>query len=161
MTRFRRITLPLVMPGLFAGCTLVFIAAFTELGTPLILNYFRAAQRCRSTTNLKEISASPFPYALVTVVLTASVTLYAVTRLLFGGRAYAMQAKAVIPHAPRPLRGGAALLAALPFVAVILLALMPHIGVVLTSISVPAPGTARCCLARSPPPITLRHWVMT
>ena len=135
-TRFRRITLPLVMPGLFAGCTLVFIAAFTELGTPLILNYSRCAA-VQVYDELKEISASPFPYALVTVVLTASVTLYAVTRLLFGGRAYAMQAKAVIPHAPRPLRGGAALLAALPFVVVILLALMPHIGVVLTSISVP------------------------
>jgi iron(III) transport system permease protein len=135
-TRFRRITLPLVMPGLFAGCTLVFIAAFTELGTPLILNYSRCAA-VQVYDELKEISASPFPYALVTVVLTASVTLYAVTRLLFGGRAYAMQAKAVIPHAPRLLRGGAALLAALPFVAVILLALMPHIGVVLTSISVP------------------------
>ena len=33
-TVFRRITLPLLMPGLFAGGTLVFIASFTELGTP-------------------------------------------------------------------------------------------------------------------------------
>jgi len=135
-TRFRRITLPLVMPGLFAGCTLVFIAAFTELGTPLILNYSRCAA-VQVYDELKEISASPFPYALVTVVLAASVTLYAVTRLLFGGRAYAMQAKAVIPHSPRRLRDAAALLAALPFAAVILLALLPHVGVLLTSVSVP------------------------
>jgi iron(III) transport system permease protein len=34
--RFRRITLPLIRPGLFAGGTIVFIWAFTELGTPLI-----------------------------------------------------------------------------------------------------------------------------
>ena len=40
---FRRVTLPLIMPGLFAGGTLVFIASFTELGTPLMLNYTRCA----------------------------------------------------------------------------------------------------------------------
>jgi iron(III) transport system permease protein len=135
-TRFRRVTLPLVMPGLFAGCTLVFIAAFTELGTPLILNYTRCAA-VQVYDELKEISASPFPYALVTVVLCASVSLYGLSRLLLGGRAYAMQAKASTPHAPRPLRGPAGALAALPFLAVALLALTPHAGVLLTSLSVP------------------------
>jgi iron(III) transport system permease protein len=135
-TRFRRITLPLVMPGLFAGCTLVFIGAFTELGTPLILNVSRCAA-VQVYDELKEISASPFPYALVTVVLCASVALYGLSRLLFGGRAYAMQAKASPPHAPRPLRGAAGAFAALPFLIVALLALTPHAGVLLTSFSVP------------------------
>ena len=37
--RFRRITLPLIKPGLFAGGTIVFIWAFTELGTPLVFDY--------------------------------------------------------------------------------------------------------------------------
>ena len=135
-TRFRRITLPLVMPGLFAGCTLVFIGAFTELGAPLILNVSRCAA-VQVYDELKEISASPFPYALVTVVLCASVVLYGLTRLLFGGRAYALHAKASVPHAPRLLRGSAGLCAALPFLAVTLLALTPHAGVLLTSFSVP------------------------
>ncbi|MDR2849767.1 MAG: iron ABC transporter permease [Verrucomicrobiota bacterium] len=135
-TRFRRITLPLVAPGLFAGCTLVFIAAFTELGTPLILNVSRCAA-VQVYDELKEISASPFPYALVTVVLCASVALYGLSRLLLGGRAYAMQAKASAAHAPKPLRGPAAALAALPFLAVALVALLPHAGVLLTSFAVP------------------------
>lgn len=135
-TRFFRITLPLLAPGLFAGCTLVFIACFTELGTPLIMNYTRCAA-VQVYDELKEISASPFPYALVTVVLAASVLLYALGKLLFGRRAYAMQAKAALPHAPRRLAGAKAALAALPFAAVILLALLPHIGVVLTSFSAP------------------------
>ncbi|MBO4345696.1 MAG: ABC transporter permease subunit, partial [Victivallales bacterium] len=39
--RFWRIVLPLVMPGVFAGASLVFIWAFTELGTPLMFNYGR------------------------------------------------------------------------------------------------------------------------
>lgn len=135
-TRFRRITLPLVMPGLFAGGTLVFIACFTELGTPLIMNYTRCAA-VQVYDELKEISASPFPYALVTVVLFASVALYGVSRLLFGGRAYAMQAKASAGHKAKELRGAAGLLAVLPFAAVTLLALTPHAGVLLTSFSVP------------------------
>ena len=33
--RFWRITLPLAMPGVFAGASIVFIWAFTELGVPL------------------------------------------------------------------------------------------------------------------------------
>jgi len=134
--RFWRITWPLVMPGLFAGCTLVFIACFTELGTPLIMGYTRCAP-VQVYDEIKEISASPFPFALVSVMLAASVALYGFTRLLFGGRAYAMQAKATAAHRPRETRGILGLLIALPFVAVSALALLPHLGVILTSLSVP------------------------
>ena len=135
-TTFRRVTLPLMMPGLFAGGTLVFIASFTELGTPLMLNFTRCAP-VQVFDELKEIGASPFPYALVTVVLVASVLLYVSGRLLFGRHAYAMQAKAAVAHAGRDLRGGRGLLALLPFVAVTLLALLPHACVVLISVAKP------------------------
>ncbi|HTO03930.1 MAG TPA: ABC transporter permease subunit [Opitutus sp.] len=37
--RFRKVTLPLIKPGLFAGGTIVFIWSFTELGTPLVFDY--------------------------------------------------------------------------------------------------------------------------
>jgi len=130
------VTFPLVMPGLFAGCTLVFIACFTELGTPLMLNYTRCAS-VQVYDELKEISGSPFPYALVTVVLCCSVTLYAVSKCVFGRKAYAMQAKATVQHRPRAVGRGAGILIVLPFVIVTLLALMPHLGVILTSVSVP------------------------
>ena len=39
-TIFRRITLPLMRPGLFAGGTIVLIWSFTELGTPLMFDYY-------------------------------------------------------------------------------------------------------------------------
>ena len=133
---FWRITLPLVMPGLFAGCTLVFIACFTELGTPLIMNYTRCAP-VQVYDEIKEISASPFPFALVTVVLCASVALYALSRAAFGGKAYAMQAKAASLRKPRPARGAAGLLVALPFFLTAALALTPHAGVILTSLCEP------------------------
>ncbi len=132
LRRFFRITLPLMMPGLFAGGTLVFIWSFTELGTPLIMNYTRCAS-VQIYDSLKEIGSNPFPYALVTVMLAASAGLYGLSRRLFGGKAYAMQSKASTQSAARPLAGWRALLAALPFALVTGLALLPHLGVVLTS----------------------------
>src|SRR5271156_5686264 len=38
--RFWTVTLPLARPGLFAGACIVFISAFTDLGTPLIFNFY-------------------------------------------------------------------------------------------------------------------------
>ncbi len=134
--RFFRITLPLMAPGLFAGGTLIFIWSFTELGTPLIMNYTRCAP-VQIYDSLKEIGSNPFPYALVSVMLAASAGLYGLTRGLFGGHAYAMQGKASTASAARRLTGARALLAALPFVTVTGLALLPHLGVVLTSFAAP------------------------
>jgi iron(III) transport system permease protein len=133
-TTFRRITLPLAAPGFFAGGTLVFIWSFTELGTPLMLNYTRCAP-VQVYDALKEIGSNPFPYALVLVMLVVSVTLYALMRCTFGGRAYAMQSRATVSAAVRRCRGWGAALAALPFALVIGLALLPHAAVVLTSLS--------------------------
>src|SRR4051794_30316468 len=102
--KFRRITLPLIMPGLFAGGTIVFIWSFTELGTPLIMNY----QRCTPVQvfdALKEIGNNPFPYALVFVMLVASVALYSLTKLTFGRKSYAMQAKATVQSSTEPATG--------------------------------------------------------
>ena len=39
--RFRKVTIPLIAPGLFAGGTIVFIWSFTELGTLLMFDYYR------------------------------------------------------------------------------------------------------------------------
>ncbi len=132
--RFRNITLPLMAPGLFAGGTIVFIWSFTELGTPLMLNYTRCVS-VQIYDALMDIGSSPFPYALVSVTLAASLFLYAMGKWRFGRHAHAMQSKAGTGHAPRYVTGGAAALAALPFVLVSLIALLPHLGVILTSFS--------------------------
>ncbi len=134
--KFRRITLPLIMPGLFAGGTLVFIWSFTELGTPLIMNYTRCAA-VQVFDALKEVGSNPFPYALVFVMLAASVLLYTAAKLVFGRAAWAMQGKATVAARQTDLRGWRAAAARLPFLVVIGLALLPHIGVILTSFSEP------------------------
>ncbi len=134
--KFRRITLPLIMPGLFAGGAIIFIWSFTELGTPLIMNYTRCAS-VQVFDALKEVGTNPFPYALVFVMLACSVLLYAGVKLTFGRRAYAMQSRAGTAFAAQRVGGLSALPVLAPFVVVIALALLPHIAVVLTSFSPP------------------------
>ena len=134
--RFFRITLPLIAPGLFAGGTIVFIWSFTELGAPLMLNYTTCAS-VQVFDALKEIGSSPFPYALVFVVLACSTALYAIGKLVFGRGAHAMQGKAAVTFTPTRLRGVRALLPLAPFVLVSLTALLPHLGVIFTSFSQP------------------------
>ncbi|MEO8179658.1 MAG: iron ABC transporter permease [Deltaproteobacteria bacterium] len=130
---FRRITFPLVRPGLFAGCTLVFIWSFTELGTPLMFHVYDVTP-VQVFTQLVEVD-NPLPYALVVVMLVGSSALYVLGKVLFGRSIRAAGSKSASASAPRQLRGGAAALAAAPFGAVVGLALLPHLSVLLTSLS--------------------------
>ena len=132
--RFFKITLPLIRPGLFAGGTIVFIWAFTELGVPLIFDYPRVTS-VQIFYGLKEIGGNPFPYTLVAVMLACTVALYALGKGLFGRKAHAMMAKATSSGGPRALGGLQGWLCTGLFVAVTLIAVMPHIGVVLVSFS--------------------------
>jgi iron(III) transport system permease protein len=130
--KFRRITLPLVAPGLFAGGTIVFIFAFTELGVPLLFDYSRITS-VQIFYGIKEIAGNPFPFALVAVMLGSTVLLYAASKLLFGRAQFASAGKATIGrHEQEPPRLKA-ILCTTAFVGVTLLALLPHLGVVFVS----------------------------
>jgi iron(III) transport system permease protein len=134
--RFFRITLPLIRPGIFAGATIVFIWSFTELGTPLMFDYYQVAP-VQIFYGLKEVENSAKPYALTVVLLTLAIGLYTLGKFVFGGKGYAMYSKASRAASETQLTGGKGLAAAGLFAAVGLLALMPHLGVILTSLSVP------------------------
>ncbi len=135
--RLFRIVLPLVRPGIFAGATIVLIWSFTELGTPLMFDFDRVTP-VRIFYGLKEVeNASPRPYALTLVLLTTAVLMYSIGKLLFGGKAHAMYAKASRASSEKPLTGLAGYAATGAFLCVTLLAVMPHIGVILTSITSP------------------------
>ena len=132
--RFRKITLPLIMPGLFAGGTIVFIWAFTELGTPLVFDYAQVTS-VQIFYGLKDIGGNPFPYALVAVLLAASVALYAIGKGLFGRAGHAMMAKATSSGGPRALPRPAAWACTTLFAGVTFVAVLPHLGVILVAFS--------------------------
>jgi iron(III) transport system permease protein len=132
-TVLRRVTLPLVRPGFFAGCTLAFIWSFTELGTPLMFHVYDVTP-VQVFTQIVEVD-NPLPYALVVVMLAGTSVLYIVGKVLFGRSMRAASSKSASASAVLPLRGVRAGLAALPLVCVALLALSPHVSVLLTSFS--------------------------
>lgn len=132
--RFRKVTLPLIKSGLFAGGTIVFIWAFTELGTPLVFDYPRVTS-VQIFYGLKDIGGNPFPYALVAVMLLSTTALYAIGKGLFGRQNYAMMAKATSSGGPRALPRSNAWLCTLAFAGVTFLAVLPHLGVVLVAFS--------------------------
>ncbi|MBL8764028.1 MAG: iron ABC transporter permease [Phycisphaerae bacterium] len=134
--RFFMITLPLIRPGLFAGSTLVFIFALTELGTPLAFDYTRMTP-VQIYYGLKEVETSAQPYALTVVLLVLAVGLYAAGKWAFGGRGHAMYAKASRAAAERTLTGARAWAVTGLFGLVTLLAILPHLGVLLASVCVP------------------------
>ncbi len=133
LKRFRRITLPLIRPGLFAGGTIVFIWAFTELGTPLIFDYSRLCS-VQIFNGLKNLSDS-MPFALVAVLLASSSTIYALGKGLFGRSSHAMMAKASHAGSAKRLTGWKAGAAVAFFGGVLLLALLPHLSVIMISVS--------------------------
>lgn len=134
LRKFRRITLPLIMPGVFAGGAIVFIWAFTELGVPLMFEYTRVTP-VQIFYGIRDISGNPFPYALVVVMLVSTVLLYAVSRYALGSSAHGMMPKAASQAGPRPVTLLRAWGCTAFFGGVTVLALLPHLGVILAAFS--------------------------
>jgi iron(III) transport system permease protein len=114
---------------LFAGATIVFIWAFTDLGTPLMLDYPNVTS-VQIYHGLGEIGGNPIPYALVAILLGGSVLLYAVGKGLFGRAGYAMMAKATSAGGARRLPLGKAWLCTAACIGITGIALLPHLGVI-------------------------------
>ncbi|MCE9590248.1 MAG: iron ABC transporter permease [Planctomycetes bacterium] len=133
--RFFRVTLPLVMPGLFAGATIVFIWSFTELGTPLMFDFY-TVMPVQIFWGIQEMAYNPRPYALVVVMLVMAISLYMTGKFAFGRRGYAMQSKAIVAAGADRLAGIRGWVVTGLFAIVIGAAVLPHLGVILSSFTV-------------------------
>lgn len=86
---FRTVTFPLLLPGYVAGATIVFIWAFTDLGTPLIFE-FRKVIPAIIFDMTKDIQINPMGYALTVVTLVLSVVFVVLARRYGSRRSYEM-----------------------------------------------------------------------
>ena len=132
--RFRRITLPLLRPGLLAGGSLVLVWSFTELGTPLMFGFTRITP-VQIFNGLTELETNPLPYTLVTVMLVLSGGLYLGSRLALRSRESGSSVKGSTGGTGRPLSGWRRWLPTAAFAGVTLLATLPHWALVLTAFS--------------------------
>ncbi len=128
---FFTVTLPLLLPGFLSGALIVFIFAFTDLGTPLVFGYEKVA--AVQIFNARSNDQDPTSYVLAFyLVLMAGAIFWLSRRFLDGGRIATLargtrRARESQPSAP------ILALVYLYFAFVILLALLPHFGVILAS----------------------------
>lgn len=131
---FFGVRLPLIRSGIFAGASIIFIWSFTELGTPLMVG-FRRLTAVQVFDELQTTAPQGDAYALVVVLLAISVLVYALSKLVFGRPVQTITPKAGVAKIVERKTGIKALLLLVPFVIVLVAATLPHIGVMLTSVS--------------------------
>jgi len=131
---FRRILLPLSLPGYAAGALLTFIRVIDDLGTPLMLNYttLLAPQAYVRVTTVGLTDVDGYVICVVLVMLSLAALVLA-KRLVGWGEFTAVGRSGV---APALHLGPGGTLAAWA-VAILLLgpALLPHVGIVLLSVA--------------------------
>jgi len=132
--RFKDILLPLAAPGLFAGSIIVFIWALTDLGTPLLVGYHDTmpVSIYRLVTDVNE---NPVGFALVFTVIVITVGLFLLSKFTFGRKKYEMMAKGHVTSAVQKAGPVRTTFIYAFMLSVIFIALIPHLSVMITSIS--------------------------
>ncbi|MBI4325210.1 MAG: iron ABC transporter permease [Chloroflexi bacterium] len=131
---FRTVTLPLILPGYFAGAVIVFIWAFTDLGTPLIFGFSRVVP-VQIFDSITEINTNPMGYALVVFVLLLTLALFLVSKKFLAGKRYEMIARGHVAGAEVPATWRQTLGLWLLIGGIIAFALLPHATVLAQSVS--------------------------
>ena len=150
---FRTVTFPLMLPGYFAGAIIVFIWAFTDLGTPLIFN-FRRVVAVEIFNSISDLNENPVAYALVVLVVLLTVFFFFISKSVIGGRRYEMISRGHVAGATRQASTGMTALIWGVMGVLTFLALLPHLSIVLTSI------TDRWFMSVFPESYTLSHYGM-
>ena len=152
---FRRITLPLMMPGYFAGAILVFIWAFTDLGTPLIFNYNEVIAveifRLVSAANL-----NPMGYALVVLIIVLTAIAFYVSKKWTGSKHYEMLGRGHVTSREVDAKSGMRWIIYLFIGGLTFVALLPHISVILVSLT---PDSSQWYMTVLPKSFTFEHYV--
>ena len=148
---FRTVTLPLILPGCFAGAIIVFIWSFTDLGTPLIFGYSRVVP-VQIFDSITDLNTNPMGYALVVFVLVLTVTLFGLSKRMFAGKRYEMTARGHTAGAESRATSRQTFLIWAVMAAVIGLALLPHLAVIVQSF------TQRWFFTALPTEMTTAHY---
>ncbi len=129
--RFTKITLPLAKNGIFAGCSIILIWSFTELGTPLMFGFNRTMP-VQIFNGLTEIESNPVPYTLVSLMLFFSAVLYCIVKLIFKTPENVIT-KGVLSANQVKVSGIGKFLPISCFGVVAFFSILPHIALILTA----------------------------
>jgi len=130
-TLFRRITLPLALPGFAAGALLVFLWSISDLGTPIMLNFtdysvFQAFNELTIQGGYREIAS------VISIVLTAiSALVLLFVNKYVGLKEYAtVRVGAAAKSIQRQISGKQNLIVVLFLSILVLFSIVPHFGTV-------------------------------
>ena len=129
---FRTITFPLMLPGYFAGAIIVFIWAFTDLGTPLVFN-FRQVIAVEIFNSIADINENPVAYALVVLVIVMTIFFFYLSKRLMGGQKVEMLSRGHVAGSQKQASTGMTATIWAIMLTVTGIALLPHLSIVLTS----------------------------
>jgi iron(III) transport system permease protein len=131
---FRTVTFPLMLPGYFAGAIIVFIWAFTDLGTPLVFE-FREVVAVQIFNMVTDLHQNPMGYAFVVAVIALTLFFFYLSKRILGGGGYEMLGRGHVVSGARPASASITVVAYAVVLSVSSLALLPHLGVFLTSVT--------------------------
>src|SRR5258708_29278515 len=131
---FRMMSLPLILPGCFVGAIIVFIWAFTDLGTPLIFGFSRLVP-VQIFDAVNDLNTNPLGYALVVCVLVLTVLLFLVSKQFLARKRYEMIARGHTAGGEVQASSRQSALIWMFMAGLILVALLPHLMVIVESFS--------------------------
>lgn len=131
---FRKVTFPLMLPGYFAGAVLVFIWAFTDLGTPLIFEFNRVVA-VQIFNGVNDPDSNQMGHAFVVLVIVLSAAAFLAGKYYVGRGGYEMLSKGVSARREKPLSRRATLLMWTGMAGLLALAVLPHLSVIVTSLA--------------------------
>ena len=132
---FRRIVFPLALPGYIAGASLVFIKVFDDLGTPLVLNVTNmlAPQAYLRITSVG--LEDPIGYVISVLMVAFSCVALWLSLRVMKDKDFATAQRGGTSFPRRRLSTGGSIIAYLWIAVILLLALSPHIGILLLSLA--------------------------
>jgi len=136
----RTITLPLMLPGYFAGAVIVFIWAFTDLGTPLIFEY-RKVIPVQIFNMVGDIRVNPMGFALVVMVILLTMIFFYLSKRFLGTKRYEMMSRGHVDIRERRVGTAATIFIYVFILGVIGISILPHISIAFLSISQRWSGT--------------------
>lgn len=134
LKRYKDIIWPLSRPGYFAGAIIVFIWALTDLGTPLLVGYHETMP-VRIFNMITDVNENPVGFALVFVVIVLTVLIFSSSKFLFARQKYEMLAKGHVSSSMQKAPKLAYFLIYPLIIGTVIIALIPHISVLITSLS--------------------------
>ena len=131
---FRTVTMPLMLPGYFAGAIIVFIWAFTDLGTPLILGYGKVIS-ISIYNKVTDINANPMGFALVVMVIVMTLMFFYLSKKFMGTKRYEMMSRGHVDIKERQAGKMTTIFIYVFILGIIGIAVLPHISVGLLSVA--------------------------